>query len=71
MRACSSRAVASSDSFVAIINKAGGVWFDGGRQWHLVKDYGGTRTQEKYCVEPGTYFVRELAICKMSILVGG
>jgi cyanophycinase len=39
------RKVADSDSFTAIIRKAGGVWFEGGRQWHLVQDYGGTKTE--------------------------
>lgn len=39
------RRVADSDSFTAIIKKAGGVWFEGGRQFHLVQDYGGTKTE--------------------------
>jgi cyanophycinase len=39
------RKVADSDSFTAIIRKAGGVWFEGGRQFHLVQDYGGTKTE--------------------------
>lgn len=39
------RRVADSDSFAAVIRKAGGVWFDGGRQFHLVQDYGGTKTE--------------------------
>jgi cyanophycinase len=39
------RKVADSDSFTAMIKKAGGIWFEGGRQWHLVQDYGGTRTE--------------------------
>lgn len=39
------RRVANSDSFTAVIKKARGVWFDGGRQFHLVQDYGGTRTE--------------------------
>lgn len=39
------RAVAESDSFTARIGRAGGVWFDGGRQFHLVQDYGGTATE--------------------------
>lgn len=41
------RKVADSDSFVAIIRKAGGVWFEGGRQFHLVQDYGGTKTERE------------------------
>src|SRR3954462_12584870 len=36
------RKLADSDSFVAVIKKAGGVWFEGGRQFHLVDSYGGT-----------------------------
>ena len=39
------RTVAESDSFTAIIGRAGGVWFEGGRQFHLVQDYGGTKTE--------------------------
>lgn len=39
------RKIADSDSFTAIIRKAGGVWFEGGRQFHLVQDYGGTKTE--------------------------
>lgn len=42
------RKVADSDSFTAIIKKAGGVWFDGGRQFHLVQDYGGTKTEKEF-----------------------
>lgn len=42
------RKVADSDSFVAIIRKAGGVWFEGGRQFHLVQDYGGTKTEREF-----------------------
>jgi cyanophycinase len=39
------RHIADSDSFTAIIKRAGGVWFEGGRQFHLVQDYGGTKTE--------------------------
>ena len=39
------RKIADSDSFTAIIKKAGGVWFEGGRQFHLVQDYGATKTE--------------------------
>ncbi len=39
------RKLADTDSFVAILKKAGGVWFDGGRQFHLVEDYAGTKTE--------------------------
>jgi len=42
------RKVADSDSFVAVIKKAGGVWFEGGRQYHLVEDYGGTKTEQAF-----------------------
>jgi cyanophycinase len=42
------RKVADSDSFTAIIGKAGGVWFEGGRQFHLVQDYGGTKTERAF-----------------------
>ena len=42
------RTIADSDSFVAVIRKAGGVWFDGGRQYHLVNDYGGTKTEAAF-----------------------
>ena len=42
------RKVADSDSFVAVIKKAGGIWFEGGRQWHLVNDYGGTKTEAAF-----------------------
>lgn len=41
------RKIADSDSFTAIIKKAGGVWFEGGRQFHLVQDYGGTKTERE------------------------
>jgi len=39
------RAVANSDSFAAVLDRAGGVWFDGGRQYRLVDAYAGTRTE--------------------------
>ena len=42
------RKIADSDSFVAVIKKAGGVWFEGGRQYHLVEDYGGTKTEAAF-----------------------
>jgi cyanophycinase len=42
------RKVADSDSFVAVIKKAGGIWFEGGRQFHLVQDYGGTKTEKAF-----------------------
>ena len=42
------RAVANSDSFTAIIRRAKGIWFEGGRQFHLVQDYGGTKTEHEF-----------------------
>lgn len=42
------RKLADSDSFTAIIKKAGGIWFEGGRQFHLVQDYGGTKTERAF-----------------------
>ncbi|HEX7025543.1 MAG TPA: Type 1 glutamine amidotransferase-like domain-containing protein [Gemmatimonadales bacterium] len=42
------RNVANSDSFVAPLATAGGVWFEGGRQWHLVDSYAGTRTEAAF-----------------------
>ena len=42
------RAVADADSFVEPIKRAGGVWFEGGRQWHLVDRYAGTKTEMEF-----------------------
>jgi cyanophycinase len=42
------RTRADADSFTAIIRSAGGVWFEGGRQYRLVDDYGGTRTEAAF-----------------------
>lgn len=42
------RKLADSDSFVAVIRKAGGVWFEGGRQFHLVDSYGGTKSETEF-----------------------
>lgn len=39
------RAVANSDSFVAPLRHARGVWFFGGRQWRLADAYLGTKTE--------------------------
>ncbi len=39
------RAVANSESFVAAIRAARGVWMPGGRQWRLADSYLGTRTE--------------------------
>ena len=42
------RGVADADSFVAPIRRAGGVWFEGGRQWHLVDSYAGTKSETAF-----------------------
>jgi cyanophycinase len=44
----SDRRVADSDSFVAIIKQAHGVWFDGGRHFRLVDSYAGTKTETAF-----------------------
>jgi cyanophycinase len=42
------RNVANSDAFVEPLTHAGGVWFEGGRQWHLVDSYAGTKTEQAF-----------------------
>ena len=42
------RSVADADSFVAPVLKAGGVWFEGGRHYHLVDSYLGTKTEQAF-----------------------
>ena len=42
------RKVADSDTFVAHIKRAGGVWFDGGRHFRLVDSYGGTKSEAAF-----------------------
>ena len=42
------RKLADSDSFVAPLKRAGGDWFEGGRQWHLVDSYAGTKTERGF-----------------------
>jgi cyanophycinase len=42
------RSVANADSFAAVLKGAGGVWFEGGRQWHLADSYGGTKTEQAF-----------------------
>jgi cyanophycinase len=42
------RKLADADSFAAIVAKAGGVWFEGGRQFHLWDSYGGTKTEKAF-----------------------
>lgn len=43
-----SREVANSDAFVAIIKKARGIWFDGGRQFHDIQAYAGTKAERAF-----------------------
>src|SRR6185437_15742952 len=42
------RKLADADSFVAVLKHAGGVWFEGGRQFHLVDAYAGTKTEQAF-----------------------
>jgi cyanophycinase len=42
------RKLTDTDSFVAVLKKATGVWFDGGRQWNLSDAYGGTKTETEF-----------------------
>ena len=42
------RAEANSEAFVKPIREANGVWFPGGRQWHLADSYLDTRTHEEF-----------------------
>ncbi len=42
------RKVADSDRFAEPLANAGGVWFEGGRQWHLVDSYAGTTTERGF-----------------------
>jgi cyanophycinase len=42
------RKLADSDSFAAVLKTAGGVWFEGGRQFHLVDSYAGTKTEQAF-----------------------
>ncbi len=42
------RKLADGEAFAAPVTRAGGVWFDGGRQWHLVDSYAGTRTERAF-----------------------
>ena len=42
------RARANTDSFAAPIARAGGVWFEGGRQFRLVDAYAGTKTEAAF-----------------------
>jgi len=40
--------VAGSDEFLAALQQATAVWFNGGRQWRIVDSYAGTRTYEEF-----------------------
>jgi len=42
------RKEADSEAFIASLKAARGVWFPGGRQWHLVDSYLGTRTEAEF-----------------------
>ena len=42
------RKVADSDAFIEPLKHAGAVWFEGGRQYHLVDSYGGTKTEQAF-----------------------
>lgn len=42
------RLIADTDSFVAIIYNASGVWFDGGRKYRLVDAHAGTKTEAAF-----------------------
>lgn len=42
------RKIADSKDFVEPLRKARGVWFGGGRQWHLVDSYLNTRTEREF-----------------------
>ncbi len=40
--------VADTEAFVAELEQATGVWFNGGRQWNIVDSYAGTRTYDEF-----------------------
>jgi cyanophycinase len=42
------RAVANTEEFVAPLREATAVWFDGGRQWHIVDSYWDTLTYREF-----------------------
>lgn len=44
----SNRKDADSDAFVEVIKKAKGIWFEGGRHFHLVDSYLGTKTEYEF-----------------------
>jgi len=43
-----SRKAADSEEFIAPLKRAGGVWFEGGRHYHLVDSYLGTKTEQAF-----------------------
>ncbi len=42
------RTIADTDSFAAVLRRATGVWFNGGRQWNIVDSYAGTKTYHAF-----------------------
>ncbi|HMA23432.1 MAG TPA: Type 1 glutamine amidotransferase-like domain-containing protein [Gemmatimonadaceae bacterium] len=42
------RSLADADSFAALLRKATGGWFEGGRQFHLVDSYAETKTEQGF-----------------------
>lgn len=42
------RKVADSEEFIAPLKTAGAVWFEGGRQYHLVDSYAGTKSEQAF-----------------------
>ncbi|KAF2434045.1 cyanophycinase [Tothia fuscella] len=40
--------IADTDDFTKELRDADAVWFDGGRQWHIVDSYAGTRTYTEF-----------------------
>ncbi len=40
--------LADTEAFAEPLTRAGAVWFEGGRQWHLVDSYAGTRTERGF-----------------------
>jgi len=40
--------LADTDSFASVVKRAGGVWFEGGRQFHLVNSYAGTKSEQAF-----------------------
>lgn len=43
-----SREVANSDQFVAVVKKARGIWFEGGRQYRAIDAYAGTKSESAF-----------------------